>query len=71
MHATVTEAEQELEPQIHLWSIADYHQMIEAGVLDEDDRVELLEEKIVCMSPQRLFYVASGQCSIRLLFTRN
>ncbi|BBC23772.1 hypothetical protein [Pseudanabaena sp. ABRG5-3] len=49
MQATVIDAqiEQELEPQIRLWSIADYHQMIEAGILDEDDRVELLEEKIV------------------------
>ena len=68
MQATVTEAEQELEPQIHLWSIADYHQMIEAGVLDEDDRVELLEGKIVCMSPQRPFHAASVQRSSRLLF---
>ncbi|TYQ25721.1 Uma2 family endonuclease [Pseudanabaena sp. UWO311] len=68
MQATVTEAEQELEPQIHLWSIADYHQMIEAGVLDEDDRVELLEGKIICMSPQRPFHAASVQRSSRLLF---
>jgi hypothetical protein len=54
MQATVINAqtEQEFEAQIRLWSIADYHQMIEAGILDEDDRVELLEGKIVCMSPQ-------------------
>jgi Uma2 family endonuclease len=68
MQATVTEAEQELEPQIHLWSIADYHQMIEAGVLDEDDRVELLEGKIVCMSPQRPFHAASVQRSANYLY---
>lgn len=70
MQATVitTEIEQELEPQIRLWSIADYHQMIEAGILDEDDRVELLEGKIVCMSPQRPFHAASVQRSSRLLF---
>jgi Uma2 family endonuclease len=68
MQATITETEQEQEPQIHLWSIADYHQMIEAGVLDEDDRVELLEGKIVCMSPQRPFHAASVQRSSRLLF---
>ncbi len=63
-----TEIEQELEPQMRLWSIADYHQMIEAGILDEDDRVELLEGKIVCMSPQRPFHAASVQRSSRLLF---
>jgi Uma2 family endonuclease len=68
MQATVTEAEQELEPQIHLWSIADYHQMIEVGVLDEDDRVELLEGKIVCMSPQRPFHAASVQRSANYLY---
>ncbi len=70
MQATVIDAqiEQELEPQIHLWSIADYHQMIEAGILDEDDRVELLEGKVVCMSPQIPFHAASVQRSSRLLF---
>jgi len=70
MQATVieTEIEQELEPQIHLWTVSDYHQMIEAGILDEDDRVELLEGKIVCMSPQRPFHAASVQRSSRLLF---
>ena len=70
MPATIIDApiEQELEPQIRLWSIADYHQMIEARILDEDDRVELLEGKIVCMSPQRPFHVASVQRSSRLLF---
>jgi len=58
MQATVIDAqiEQELEPQIRLWSIADYQQMIEARILNENDRVELLEGKIVCMSPQRPFH---------------
>ena len=70
MQATVidVETEEEPEPQIRLWSIADYHQMIESGILDEDDRVELLEGKIVCMSPQRPFHAASVQRSSRLLF---
>ena len=70
MQATVidVETEEEPEPQIRLWSIADYHQMIESGILDEDDRVELLEGKIVCMSPQKPFHAASVQRSSRLLF---
>lgn len=33
-------------------SAEDYHRMTEAGILDEDDRVELLEGVIVEMSPQ-------------------
>jgi len=72
MQAIVSEPqidlEQELEPQMHLWTIADYHQMIESGILNDDDRVELLEGKIVCMSPQRPFHASSVQRSSRLLF---
>jgi Uma2 family endonuclease len=35
------------------FSVAEYHRMIDAGILDEDDRVELLEGVIVLMSPQK------------------
>ena len=34
-----------------LFSVAEYHKMAEAGILSEDDRVELLEGEIVAMSP--------------------
>jgi Uma2 family endonuclease len=33
-------------------SVAEYHRMIETGILDEDERLELLEGVIVAMSPQ-------------------
>ena len=39
------------EPQRRL-SVDDYHRMIAAGVLDEDEHIELLEGVIVEMSPQ-------------------
>jgi len=70
MQAIVSEPqiEQELEPQMHLWTIADYHQMIESGILDKGDRVELLEGKIVCKTPQRPFHASSVQRSSHLLF---
>jgi len=35
-----------------LLSVDEYHRMIEAGILDEDERVELLEGVIVTMTPQ-------------------
>lgn len=35
----------------HLFTVADYHQMAEANILGEDDRVELIEGVIVDMSP--------------------
>lgn len=34
-------------------SVADYHRMIDAGILDEDEKVELLEGVIATMSPQK------------------
>jgi len=33
-------------------SVAEYHRMIDAGILSEDERVELLEGVIVTVSPQ-------------------
>jgi Uma2 family endonuclease len=37
---------------LHPLSVADYHRMIQAGVLTEDDRVELLDGAIVDVSPE-------------------
>lgn len=34
-------------------SVADYHHMLDAGILDEGERVELLEGVIIKMSPQK------------------
>ena len=34
-------------------SVVEYHRMIETGILDEDERLELLEGVIVAMSPQK------------------
>lgn len=50
-------------PNLHLlpdfkWTLEQYHHMIEAGVLTEDQRVELLFGKIVEMSPIGRFHAA-------------
>lgn len=36
---------------VRLFTVAEYHRMAEAGILGEDDRVELLEGEIVQMRP--------------------
>jgi Uma2 family endonuclease len=43
-----------LEPYepLHPISVEDYHRMIDAGILTEDDKVELLEGAIIEMSPE-------------------
>ncbi len=40
-----------VQPLRRLFTVAEYHRMAEAGILSEDDRVELLEGEIVTMSP--------------------
>ena len=35
----------------HRLSVADYHRLAEAGILGEDDRVELLEGQLIAMAP--------------------
>lgn len=63
MQATVIDSQSEFESQLHLWSISDYHQMIEAGILTTNDPVELLEGRIIRMSPQRPFHASCVQRS--------
>ncbi|OHC69961.1 MAG: hypothetical protein A3H93_04610 [Rhodocyclales bacterium RIFCSPLOWO2_02_FULL_63_24] len=35
----------------HRWSVDEYHQMAQAGLLDETDRVELIEGELIDMAP--------------------
>ncbi|OCR02539.1 hypothetical protein BCD67_01235 [Oscillatoriales cyanobacterium USR001] len=53
--------------KLRLWTVDEYHQMIETGILDEDDRVELLEGQIIEMSPQIPMTAATTQHSSNYL----
>jgi len=35
----------------HLFTVADYHRMVAAGILNEDSRVELIRGQIIDMAP--------------------
>lgn len=41
----------ETYPRPHHFTVAEYHQMIAAGVFDEDERMELIDGEIINMSP--------------------
>ncbi len=45
-------------PVLRRWSIDEYEQMIAAGILDEDEHVELIEGEIVCMAAMGTPHVA-------------
>ena len=45
------------------WTVEEYHRMIEAGILNEDDNIELLDGRIVEMSPQTPLHAGTTQRS--------
>ena len=47
-----TKAEAARAPAPHRWTRRQYDQMIEAGILNEEDRVELINGEIIEMSPR-------------------
>ncbi|NJN57019.1 MAG: Uma2 family endonuclease [Leptolyngbyaceae cyanobacterium SL_5_9] len=53
--------------KVRLWSVDEYHRMIETGILTEGDRVELLEGQIVEINPQLPPHVATTQRACRYL----
>jgi Uma2 family endonuclease len=50
-----------------LWTVDDYHRMVETGLLTGSDRVELLEGQIVEMNPQLPPHAATTQRAFRYL----
>src|SRR6186997_2725769 len=45
------------------FTIHDFHRMLDAGILEEDDRVELIEGEVIEMEPIRM---AHAMCVARL-----
>jgi Uma2 family endonuclease len=64
-----SQQEGEAQPRRRRFSIDEYYKMTEAGILSEDDRVELVEGEIVYMAP---IGIRHAQCVDRLnrIFSR-
>ena len=58
------------EPSHRRFTVSDYHQMLEVGILTEDDRVELIDGEIVEMTPVGGRHVACVSRLTRLLIQR-
>ncbi len=56
-----------LQAQRRLFTVAEYHQMAQAGILGEDDRVELIEGEIIAMNPIGSRHAAAVARLTRLL----
>lgn len=48
---TVVEVNERAALPYHRWSVEEYHRMARSGLLDETDRVELIEGELVDMAP--------------------
>ncbi|MEL7220114.1 MAG: Uma2 family endonuclease [Bacteroidota bacterium] len=47
-----------IAPDLYRWTVQEFQQMVTAGILEEDDKVELLNGQIVYMSPVGRFHAA-------------
>jgi Uma2 family endonuclease len=52
---------------LRLWTVAEYHRMAEAGILEHGERVELLEGKIIWMSAKGTAHSSAVRRTYKLL----
>jgi Uma2 family endonuclease len=61
-----------MERATRRWTVEEYHRAIEAGVFGPEERLELIEGEIVCMSPQNPPHAAASdlaESALRAVFT--
>ena len=65
---------QDQSPELRLFTVEEYDRMMEAGILAEDERVELLEGRIVKISPKGIRHAVANdrasKCFFKLLGDR-
>ncbi len=59
-HPTESEIIRDHQPHLRLFTAAEYYKMAEAGILLSEERVELIEGKIITMSPKSIEHAASN-----------
>ena len=47
-----------IQMERRLWTVREYHRLAEAGILGEDDRVELIAGELITMSPVGVRHMA-------------
>jgi Uma2 family endonuclease len=57
-------------PTAHRFSVEEYHRMAEAGIFAEDDRVELIDGKVVEMTPTGSHHAAAVNRMLALFQAR-
>ncbi len=60
----------EITFNLRLWTVEDYHRMAETGILDNSERVELLEGKIIWMSAKGTAHRSAVGRTYKLLENR-
>lgn len=68
--ASASVISENLKVRRHRFSVDDYHAMVEAGVLKEDERVELIEGEVVEMSPIGKLHASCVKRLMALFFRR-
>jgi Uma2 family endonuclease len=63
--STVTPVTYGQDASIHRWSVARYQRMIETGILNGDDKVELLENYVVLKMPRNPLHDSTIQRMLR------
>jgi Uma2 family endonuclease len=48
---------------VRLWTVDEYHRMSETGILDRDERVELIDGQIISMSAKNPPHAATNLCA--------
>jgi Uma2 family endonuclease len=52
---------------IRLWTVKEYRRMTETGILDPDERVELIDRQIISMSAKTPPHAATNLCAANYL----